>query len=144
MTRRDVVRELMAEKLKISGAMLDLFLELYAEAARLDNENGGVSPSNEAPQKNEPIPAAKGKPGPKAGVGAGSAGRDAAALKKRTHTRLVAYRNKNGSGCYNELVKITNGAITDDEIREMAEAAKMPMAKWEILSGALDIAERSK
>lgn len=56
--------------------------------------------------------------------------------------RLLRYRQAHGLGCYRRLVKVANGAITDDEIRRMAAAENLPLAKWTVLSAALDHIEK--
>lgn len=62
--------------------------------------------------------------------------------KRAILERLLQYRQAHGLGSYAKLVKVANGAITDDEIRRMAAAENLPLAKWHILSAALDHIEK--
>ena len=58
--------------------------------------------------------------------------------KRAILERLLQYRKAHGLGSYRKLVEVANGAITDDEIRRMAAAENLPLAKWNILAAALD------
>lgn len=64
--------------------------------------------------------------------------------KRAILERLLQYRKTHGLGSYRKLVEVANGAITDDEIRRMAEAENLPLAKWNILSAALEHIEKQE
>lgn len=75
------------------------------------------------------------------GISRGAAGRAAAALKKRTLTRLQTYRETHGLGSFDEIVKCGKGLFSEEELRMMYSGQKMPLQKWGALARTLDVIE---
>lgn len=62
--------------------------------------------------------------------------------KRAVYERLVAYRKRNGLGCFVQLKKATNGELTDMDLYAMLNAEPYSVAKWKLLDEALDRVER--
>lgn len=58
--------------------------------------------------------------------------------KREIFNRVVSFRKENGLSYPIILAKASNGAITDNEIRDMMDAHKYPIEKWRALAAALD------
>lgn len=64
-----------------------------------------------------------------------------AAEKKEIHERLQRFRKDRGLGCFGTLAKATNGVVEADQIREMLNGARAPLATWKIVNAAMDYIE---
>ena len=64
--------------------------------------------------------------------------------KRAVYERLVAYRKRNGLGCFVQLKKATNGELTDMDLCAMLNAEPYSIAKWKLLDEALDRVERKE
>ncbi len=64
--------------------------------------------------------------------------------KQRILTRLLTYRAAHGLGSYARVAAATNGALSGDDIRDMADCGRHPLAQWRILDAALDGVEENK
>jgi len=69
----------------------------------------------------------------------GGAAAQAAAEKRRIKERLDRLRNAGVS--VKRIMKAANGNITEDQIREIIDCKKMPIAVYRMLDGALDTLE---
>ena len=54
-----------------------------------------------------------------------------AAEKRAIYERLVAFRQRNGLGCFAELEKASKGKVTEAELRTMLDAAPYPPGQME-------------
>ena len=61
--------------------------------------------------------------------------------KRAVYERLVAYRKRNGLGCFVQLKKATNGELTDMDLYAMLNAEPYSVAKWKTLDEALDLVD---
>ncbi len=58
--------------------------------------------------------------------------------KRRIHKRLKTYRMANGLGSFRKLADVTNGAVSEDAIREIFCGVKTNIQVWRIVDAALD------
>lgn len=61
--------------------------------------------------------------------------------KRAVYERLVAYRKRNGLGCFVKLKKAANGDLTDMDLYAMLNAEPFSVAKWKVLGEALDLVD---
>ena len=60
--------------------------------------------------------------------------------KKAIAEKLDAFRKSNGIGSFRILETLSNGVVTQTEIRAMSAREPYPIAKWRVLGLALDAA----
>lgn len=70
-----------------------------------------------------------------------SPARAAAIFKRKTHERLVAYRQANGVGSYVHLLEVCRGDLTPEDLSRMHAGEKFPIEAWREVDKALDILE---
>lgn len=95
-------------------------------------------PEPEAP----PAPARK-KPGRKKKPKPPTMGaHEAAAFKRTTLERLLAFREREGLGCFARLAKICGSPISETMLRGMADGNRMDLEYWWAVAQGLDEEER--
>jgi len=115
-----------------AGITLSDCLDLYGRLLMQEQKAEQAPAATVRPDTPCPVATpAKSAEGGFTGVGAGE--------KKAIHAKLKAYREKHGLGCYGPLAKATRGALTDDNIRDMATGlGKFPLKTWQKLDSAID------
>ena len=78
------------------------------------------------PEPEEPVQEPPKKEEPFKGYGA--------RLKRELHTKLLEYREK--GVLMTKIAEASNGFLTITDLYSMLNAAKVPMAKWELLQAA--------
>ena len=64
--------------------------------------------------------------------------------KRAVYERLVAFRKRNGLGCFTRLEETAKGEVTATELYAMLNAEPFPIAKWKAVDAALDREERKE
>lgn len=70
-----------------------------------------------------------------------SPARAAAIFKRKTHERLVAYRQANGVGSFAPLAEACRGDLTTEDLSKMLVGERFPIEAWREVAAALDILE---
>ena len=73
-----------------------------------------------------------GEPAPKlfAGYGAGE--------KREIHARLIAFVASHGLGARRRIAEASNGVLTQEEVRNMTDAKRVTLSKWQAAAAAMD------
>ena len=64
--------------------------------------------------------------------------------KREIHERLLAFCIARGPGTTLRLAAVTNGVLSDENIRDMKQAGRFELAKWKVLDAAMDHIEQQE
>ena len=127
MKASDVIKELIVRASDVEASWLDLFADAIraelADGAQPKSAGGAVCDAT--PGVGDPSPAGRG-----------------GAEKRAIFARLKAWRESHGLGCFRPIVTMSNGAVTEDELRAMLAGERYPIAKWRVVDEVLNAMEK--